>query len=303
MPLAERILAALIEHENEKPRSKQVRLGPSELGGCREYMRNVLVGTPMQDHGDVWPTAAVVGTLIGSYMESVLSDKMGALTEVPVTTRLPNGLKIAGHADIVLVEDNAVVDCKSKDQFATINREGPSLDNLIQVSVYALGLVQAGVLEVGCTAHLIYVDRSGNEQTLVEVELAWETILDFVDKAVARTSDVIDAQEMIDQGLLAAAHHLRDKTPTFCYSKKVLCPFRDACWKGSEWSPPEVIEDEDVLRDIALFIAARDEQNAVTKARQEYRARLDGVSGITPDGWSVTWSEGKTPMLYVTKVK
>ena len=36
---------------------------------------------------------------------------------------------------------------------------------------------------------------------------------------------------------------------------------------------------------------------------ERYRARLDGVSGITPDGWSVTWSEGKTPMLYVTKVK
>lgn len=303
MPLADRILAALIEFENEKPRNQQVRLGPSEIGGCREYMRNVMVGTPMQDNGDVWPTAAVVGTLIGTHMESVLSDKMGALTEVNVTTTLPNGLKVNGHADIVLVEDNAVVDCKSKDQFATINREGPSLDNLVQVSTYALGLVQAGVLEVGCTAHLIYVDRSGNEQTLVEVELAWETILEFVDKAVQRTADVIEAQNMIDQGIMNTSTHLRDKTPTFCYSPKVLCPFRDACWKGSEWHPSEVIEDEDVLRDIALFIAARDEQNSSTQARKEYRGRLEGVSGITPDGWSVTWSEGKTPMLYVTRVK
>ncbi len=303
MPLAERILAALIEHENEKPRAQQVRLGPSEIGGCREYMRNVMVGTPMQDNGNVWPTAAVVGTLIGSYMESVLSEKMGALTEVPVTTTLPNGLKISGHADIVLIEDNAVVDCKSKDQFATINREGPSLDNLIQVSTYALGLVQAGILQAGCTAHLIYVDRSGNEQTLVEVELAWETICDFANKAVERVSDVLEAQEMIDQGLVSEAPHLRDKTPSFCYSEKVLCPFRDACWKGSEWHPHEVIEDEDVLRDISAFIAARDEQNSWTQARKEYRGRLEGVSGITPDGWSVTWSEGKTPMLYVTKVK
>lgn len=303
MPLAERILAALIAHENDKPRSKQVRLGPSELGGCREYMRNVLVGTPMQDNGDVWPTAAVVGTLIGAYMESVLAERMGARTEVPVTTTLPNGLKIAGHADIVLVEDNAVVDCKSKDQFATLNREGPSLDNLIQVSVYTLGLAQAGILQPGATAHLIYVDRSGNNQTLVEVELAWETILDFVDKAVTRTGEVLEAQEMIDQGMLSEAHHLRDKTPSFCFSEKVLCPFRDACWKGSEWKPREVIEDEDVLRDIRLFIEARDEQNESTQRRKEYRGRLEGVSGITPDGWSVTWSEGKTPMLYVTRVK
>jgi hypothetical protein len=303
VPLADRILAALIAHENDKPRSKQLRLGPSELGGCREYMRNIMVGTPMQDNGDVWPTAAVVGTLIGAHMESVLAERMDALTEVNVTTTLPNGLKINGHADIVLVEDNAVVDCKSKDQFATINYEGPSLDNLVQVSVYTLGLVQNGVLKEGATAHLIYVDRSGNEQTLVEVELAWETILDFVDKAVARVSDVIEAQDMIDQGILEAAHHLRDKTPTFCFSKKVLCPFRDACWKGSEWLPHEVIEDQDVLKDILLFREARDEQNASTQRRKEYRSRLEGISGITPDGWSVTWSEGKTPMLYVTKVK
>lgn len=300
MPLADRILAALIAHENEKPRSQQVRLGPSELGGCREYMRNVMVGTPMQDNGDVWPTAAVVGTLIGSYMESVLSERMDALTEVPVTTNLPNGLIISGHADIVLVEDNAVVDCKSKDQFATLNREGPSLENLIQVSVYAVGLVQAGVLKAGCTAHLIYVDRSGNEQTLVEVELDWETILSFIDRAVERVADVIQAQEMIDQGLVSEAPHLRDKTPPFCYSKKVLCPFRDVCWIGSEWKPNEMIEDEDLLAVIAQYIVARDEQNDATQRRKEYRDRLVDVSGITPDGWSVTWS-GKNA-LYVTKV-
>lgn len=301
MSLAERILDALIDHENARPRSQQVRLGPSEIGGCREYMRNVMVGTPMQDNGRVWPVAAVVGTLLGSHLESVLATAMGARTEVSVTTKLPNGLKVSGHADIVLVEDNAVVDAKSKDGFATIRREGPSLENLIQVSVYALGLVQMGILQPGCTAHLIYVDRSGNEQTLVEVEMDWETIQEHVNRAVTRVTEVIEAQEHIDQGEVEFARDLRDKVPTFCYSEKVLCPFRDACWKGSEWVPPEFIEDPDILHVISEFIQARDEEKESGQRKLTHRENLRSVAGITADGWSVTWSSKGA--LYVTKVR
>lgn len=301
MPLADLILDALIDHENEKPRSKQVRLGPSEIGGCREYMRNVMVGTPMQDNGRVWPVAAVVGTLLGAHIESVLAGAMGALTEVPVTTTLSNGMKISGHADIVLPDKNAVVDAKSKDGFSTIRREGPSLENLIQVSVYAIGLVQAGLLKEGCTAHLIYVDRSGKEQVLVEVEMDWETILSFDEKATERTQDVIDAQEHIDRGEVEYARDLRDKTPTFCYSEKVLCPFRDACWKGSDWVPPILIEDPDILHIIHEFIEARDTEKESGQRRLIHREDLRGVQGMTADGWSVTWSDKGA--LYVTKVR
>lgn len=299
MELADRILAALIEHENDKPRNKQVRLGPSEIGGCREYVRNVMIGTPMQDTGGVWPTAAVVGTLIGDHMEKVCAERMGALTELSVTTTLPNGVKVSGHADIVLVEENAVVDCKSKDRFATIRSEGPSLDNLVQVSTYTLGLVQMGVLKMGATAHLIYVDRSGQEQTLEEVVLDWDTILRFVDKCVERLDDVLEAQDHIDKGEVEWARDLRDKTPPFCYSERVLCPFRDRCWKGSEWKPNENIEDPEVIDTVHKFVAARDEQDAATQRRMEMRERLLEVSGLTPDGWSVAW-RGKA--LYVTKV-
>jgi len=299
MNLAESVLAALIAHENDKPRNQQVRLGPSEIGGCREYVRNVMIGTPMQDNGEVWPTAAVVGTLIGDHMEKVLAERMGALTEVSVTTTLPNGVKVSGHADIVLVDKNAVVDCKSKDRFATIRSEGPSLDNLVQVSTYTLGLVQAGVLKVGATAHLMYVDRSGQEQTLEEVVLEWDTILSFVEKCVERLDDVLEAQEHIDKGEVEWARDLRDKTPPFCYSERVLCPFRDRCWAGSEWKPNEKIEDPEIIETVQKFVIARADQDAATQRRSELRERLIDVSGLTPDGYSVAW---RGNALYVTKV-
>ena len=303
MPLADRLLEALKAFETAKPRNQQVRLGPSELGGCREYVRNVMVGSPMQD-ADEWPTAAVVGTLLGEHLEKVAEEYMGALTEVPVTATLPNGLKVSGHADIVLIEDNACVDAKSKDKLHTVMREGPSLENLIQISVYTLGLVQAGVLSEGATAHLIYVDRSGEQQVLHEVELDWETILGFVDKCVDRLEEVVQVQDYIDQGDTQYARTLRDKTPPFCYSPKVMCPFRDLCWKGSEWVPDEVIEDPEVIEAVHSYVTVRDEMKGLTEVKSDLRDQLMGVVGMTPDGYAVTWSGiGQRTALYVTKVK
>lgn len=303
MPLADRFLAALKQFEREKPRSQQVRLGPSELGGCREYVRNVMVGSPMQEPTE-WPTAAVVGTLLGTHLETVAEKYLGAVTEVPVTTTLPNGLKVSGHADIVLVDENVVVDAKSKDGLYDTRREGPSLENMIQVSVYALGLVQAGILSEGATAILLYVDRSGDDQTLHEVELDWDRIQYFVEKCIERLDEVVSVQELVDQGEVEYARALRDKTPPFCYSPKVQCPFRDLCWKGSEWVPHEEIADEETIRNIEVYDEVRAEIKAATDVKAKYRDKLIGVSGVTPSGLAVTWAGSEArPMLYVTRVK
>ena len=303
MALSDELLEALKAHEQEKPRSKQLVLGPSEVGGCREYIRNVMMGTPRQP-GDEWPTAAVMGTLVGEHVEKVAEKYLGAVTEVPVVTELPNGLTVAGHSDIVIADRNIVADVKSKDKFDGVKYEGPSLENCVQISIYALGLVQAGVLTEGCTAHLLYVDRSGEAQVIHEVVIDWEEMQQYIDVAVSRLQDVIDAQDRIDEGDVEAARELRDKTPPFCYSKKVQCPFRDACWKGSDWVPHDVIEDPDILKIIDVYKNARDTEKVGGSMRREYREKLRGVSGVTPDGWSVTWAGSEDrPMLYVTKVR
>lgn len=301
--LKHRILDALIAFEEAKPRNQQVRLGPSELGGCREYVRNVMIGTPQQE-SHVWPVAAVMGTLAGAYVEKVCEEYLGALTEVPVTTTLPNGLRVSGHADVVLVEDNAVVDVKTKNELHEVLKEGASLDNAIQVSVYTYGLVQAGVLSEGATAHLIYVDRSGMQQFLHEIEFTWEQILGYLDLCVERLDSVLEAQEHVDQGEVEWARSLRDKTPPFCYSERVMCPFRDLCWKGSEWMPDEEITDPEVIENVRRYAENREASRAAESIRKELREKLVGVKGVTPDGFSVYWSgDAARAALYVTKVK
>ena len=301
MTLADDILGAMARKERERPRTQQIALGPSELGTCREYIRNVLAGSPRQE-SDSWPTAAVVGTLLGDYMESAAAEYLDAVTQVPVTTTLPNGLVVSGHADMVFPERNVLADCKSKDGFANVLQEGPSLENKIQIALYALGLVQSGVLTEGAEAVLIYVDRSGEEQTLREHVLSWEEILNYVDVCVDRLNDVLEAQEHIDAGEVEFARALRDKTPPFCYSERVLCPFRDLCWKGSDWVPNEQITDPDIIATVERYRAARDDEKRAKDNRAWYKEQLRGVSGMTPDGYSVTWPDGERA-LYVTKVR
>ena len=291
----------MVKVEEEKPRNSQIQLGPSELGSCREYVRNVLAGSPRQS-SSVWPGAAAVGTMVGEYVEEAAAKHLGAVTQVSVTATLPNGLVVTGTADMVFPERNLLADCKTKDGFATVEREGPSLENCIQVSVYTVGLVQAGILSAGASASLIYVDRSGENQTLREVVLNWDQIMAYIDTCVERLDQIVEVQEHIDQGEVEWARSLRDKTPPFCYSERVMCPYRDLCWEGSEWVPNETIEDEDIIAVVAEFVAARQEERDSHDRKMELRERLRGVSGVTPDGHSVVWPEGGRA-LYVTKVK
>jgi hypothetical protein len=301
MTLGEDILAALVRTEKKRPRSTQVTLGPSELGSCREYVRNVLAGAPQQE-SDVWPTAAVVGTLVGEYVEEAAAKHLGAITQKSITTQLPNGLIVTGTADMIFPDRNQLADCKSKDGLWGVQHEGPSLENLIQVSLYTLGCVQNGYLTEGAEAVLVYVDRSGETQTLYEVTIGWEEILNFVDVCVDRLNDVLDAQEHIDAGEVEYARALRDKTPPFCYSERVLCPFRDLCWKGSEWVPDTEITDAETIENVAQYVAARGDEAGAKARRAELKERLRGVSGMTPEGYSVTWPDGERA-LYVTRVK
>lgn len=259
-----------------------------------------MVGAPVQGNSE-WPTAAVVGTLLGDHLEAVAQESLGALTQVPVTATLPNGLRSSGTADMVFPERNALADLKSKVGLSDVRKNGPSLENCIQVSIYTLGLVQAGVLSEGASASLLYVDRSGQEQDIYEVTLGWERINYFIDVLVGRLEDVMVAQEHIDNGEVEWARSLRDKTPPFCYSPRVMCPFRDLCWEGSEWNPNEVIEDEEVIALVDKFVHVREIQDSATVERRELREALRGVSGRTPSGYSVNWATENT--LYVTKVR
>lgn len=289
---AQYLLDAVIAAQNDRPRDKQRAIGPSGLGGCRELIRATMAG----DVGDDpvgWKLAAWVGTVGGDALEALFGDKLGALTQRPVTTTLPRtGLVVAGHSDAIFVGQNICSDLKSKDGFEKIEAmdESDIFENIVQICVYTLGLVQDGTLKEGATARLVYWDRSGNEPHFIAVPISWEGILRYVDIAEQRLLEVLAAQDRLEAGDLEARHGLRDKSPSFCFSQKVQCRFRYACWEGSEWMPEGKIDHPDDVRNVELYVEARETAKRKGDLQKQVREDLRGVQGKTADGWVVSWT-------------
>lgn len=286
------LLAAVNRWSAARPRNKQVTLGPSSLGGCREYIRATLAedeGIPERTERGL--DGASIGTLLGDDLEEIFESQMAFLRQVNTQTHFQKlGLTVAGNADLVDIPGAWVGDLKSVDGLEEVRRQGPSLKYMIQVSVYLMGLIQAGVISETerPTASLIYYDRSGADKTFLVYTLSWDDILGYVSLAEERLQQVFD--------VLAAGSPeemrwgLRDEEPSFCHY--IQCPFRLNCWGGSEWVPPGTIESEDGKAAVDSYVQARQAAKDAEAWKKEAREGLRGRSGvaITATGkWAVSW--------------
>ena len=283
---------AVLAEQNERPRDRQTAIGPSGLGACRERIRATMAGDE-QVAPVGWKLAAWVGTIGGDALEAIFAKRLGALVQQTVVTKLPRtGLTVAGHTDAVFVDRDIVTDLKSKDGFEKldVSTEADIFENLVQIAVYALGLIQAGILTPDATARLVYWDRSGETPHFIVVPITNAGLRRYVDIAEQRLLEVVAAQRELDAGNLEARHGLRDMSPSFCFSAKVQCPFRYACWEGSEWMPTEDITDPEQIADVDKYVEARELAKTKGELQKKLREDLRGVTGRTPDGWVVSWT-------------
>lgn len=299
--LADWLLDVVVDWDNNRPRSQQVVLGPSEVGGCREYIRSVVENEPgLPETG--FRAAAFMGSAVGEYLEKAFGDAAAALTQIEIECELyRTKITVAGHSDAIIpptvvdlpnttvkevLAGGLLVDFKSKAGLATVEREGASLENIVQVCVYLVGAVQMGILPPTASAALVYVDRCGTDKRFSTVTFDYEEAQRWVDLAEDRLMDV---QEVIARGSLEEDRWaLRDKSPSWCFA--VQCPFRENCWGGSEHRPTEKIEHPDELEQVRRYIVARDEEKDAQSRKADANRHLWGVSGITPDGTTVSWT-------------
>lgn len=294
--IADRMRWALNQSETRRPRNQQVTLGPSSLGGCREYIRATLADDPRQEgRTDRGLDGAMVGTILGEGLEVVMGNELGMRTQVPTSTYFEDlALTVAGSSDLVDENLNWVGDLKSVNGLAEVRRVGPSLKYLIQVSVYTLGLIQGGYLTEGATASLVYYDRSGSDKEFLVFTITWDEVLAYVAAAEQRLLDVFQALDAGSPEEMRWA--LRDEEPGFCHF--IGCPFRMNCWGGSEWVPSGTIESADGLAAVASYIEARTAGKDAEAWKKSAREGLRPYSGIAslPDGkWAISWkgSEGR----------
>lgn len=274
--LLQELQDALETNEAASPRTMQSRegiLGPSDIGFCRQ--KAVLVTRQTKPTDEVSHWAAIVGTAIHNQVEAAFKKShpdwlLGSIDKVKVSATLPSGAVISGHPDIVIPERNMVLDIKTVDGFEWTLRNGPSASHKYQRHLYALGLIDAGILD-GSKPVLVgnvYYDRSGKKKTpLLYVDEIDHDLTPIIDSWVG---DVIYA---VKNGEDSA----RDVAAAVCQQ---ICEFFTVC-RGSlpTSDTPELITDEYLLSAIDMYVDGRNMEKKGSDMKKEASTILSDVNG------------------------
>lgn len=339
--LEQKLLQAVIDDQNARPRNQQVQVGPSSIGYCRELARaEIFEGvhtTELVAPITHWPTAAHVGSAMGEELERIFGERLAqVITQQRVTTLFDKlGVSISGAIDLAFIDEDHVSDLKSVDDMGgtlyDLDRNAELIENLlmiwredklfawnvetpdggyeltqilvnkfaklkywIQVSVYVVGAIQSGLLTPDAEGRLVFYDRSGAFQEFVAVEISNEEVEMFYDLGQARVEQIAQAQELFERtGNLHLIHQLRDQTPSFCFSPKVMCPLRERCWGGSEWEPEQVLDSPEISNALDRYIEGRRLAKIADGMKKSAHTELKGIEGSTPDGRKVSWPGGR----------
>lgn len=281
------VTAAIRIGQDSAPRSLQSAagiLGPSDIGFCRQKATLMTKGVAATDAPPKW--SALVGTAIHNEVEAAIKATyptwlVGSIDRVKVTATLPSGAEISGHPDIVIPEDNTVLDIKTVDGFDWVKREGTSRPHKYQRHLYAMGLLQAGILDDGKPVQVgnLYFDRSGKEPLpLLRIEEMDWTLTDEIDSWIG---DVIYATKHGEDAS-------RDIPAAVC---ERICEFFTVCRGGLEvHDGGQLIEDDTLLAAVRMFAEGRDLENEGKRLKDAAKDVLAGVNGTTGE-WDVRWVE------------
>jgi hypothetical protein len=293
------VTEAVTRHSMNSARTTQSldnRLGASEIGMCRNYLRHVIVGTERREEARV-PWAAFIGTVLGDGVENAVAREFGTRVQESVVATLPSGLRIPGHIDLfdegVQVSDNTgddivdvwddpgwVGDLKAKDGVRLI-RSLKDVDRAhrFQIRLYHLALVQAERIAPDAPAFVIYIDRSGKDPEPKVIQVP--TGDDYIAQIDEWVQDVVYAVKTGEEAS-------RDRDYSWC---EVACPFFYACRGADEHhAAGALIEDESQLSTIKAYQEGKAMEKEGKALAEEARDALIGVAGTTPDRLVLSWT-------------
>lgn len=137
--LEQRLLEAVIADRNDQPRSKQLQVGPSQVGGCRELLRaGFFEPDTLAEPETQWATAAHWGSVDGADLERIFGERLNAVTQQRITTMFGMlGVQISGATDLIFVEEDQISDLKSTDDIGGIlydmKRNASIIETLLQI--------------------------------------------------------------------------------------------------------------------------------------------------------------------------
>jgi hypothetical protein len=289
--MADNIYRVLERAAHDTPRSQQTKehkLGVSDLGMCREYVKHMVIQSPQ-----VEPERSMLPAMIGSAWDEYVKPAIcgpvveevsgegwagkrtanGYLVDVWMQITLPSGKTVEGTCDALNPATNTLVDFKTVNGLTYVRREGASVQQQFQRRIYTFGAIQHGLLDgtkdVFCGN--VWWDRSAVEtKPVVQLEEYGDWMMDEVD---AYLGDV-------DYAVMHNEEAGKDKPLTFCMD---YCPFFQVCRAEDLTHDGGIVDDPD--GQIESFAALYNEGAGLIKQgkqmQDEAKATLKGVNGAT----------------------
>jgi hypothetical protein len=306
--------------DSRSARSRQKKVGASEIGVCRRRAAYVHHGTPISNPENVTGLPAVVGTWIHKGALDTMHRLWGTLIETRVENPflrghvdgidLPNGLRVAAGLD----EHPEAPDVVEVDDLKTkrdarmveyVRNRGPKRSELFQVHLYGgmlrrgevkpiqrqAKLAAVGPLDVQ-RVRLRYFPRTGEENVEYPYEQDFDPdieaeALDWVAQVNASKKPEDVPRDEDGPGLSIACDH---------------CPFRRECWgdEDGEYAVQSqlIVNDSDLARVLAEYDEGRALEREGKALKDRARAILDATKPAiyTDDeiAFMLKWSGGNT---------
>jgi len=131
MDIQKMLSGALTAHDNQKDRSLQVEIGPSQIGDCRRRVYHQIIGTPKLNQTE--SLAAILGTFIHAGVAEAIKREDPFKDNFLIEQEFEfDGLK--GHCDLYIKDERHVVDWKTTKVKSL--RFFPSEQQKMQVQLY-----------------------------------------------------------------------------------------------------------------------------------------------------------------------
>jgi len=277
MDVKDLLIKALYEKENKRPRSTQVQIGPSELGGCRRKVWYKLNNQPETNENEL-KLAAIMGTAIHDTIEKALSNNKEVLLEQSVEH---NGMK--AHVDLYIPGTGDVVDWK------TVKLKNlayfPSQQQRWQVHTYGYLIEQSGLGKVH-NVHLVAIPRDGDERDVKVHSEKYDSSIAL--EALSWLAGVKEFQTPPEP----------EKDESYC---KFYCKYYDASGemgcvglKKERTSVSEVIiADEDIDKNALLYLQLAAQIKELETQQDSLKASFEGLLGTTNSGIELSWTTVK----------
>jgi hypothetical protein len=240
-------------------------------------------------------------------MEHDLKDMLGeavitqekVTVEIPIPTSAdgstpPQIITVSGSLDALfkdILGDGIpdLIDFKTKDGVGVTRAEGPSFKECAQISGYLLACIRKGLLDERSMAHLVYIDRAGNDKHPWVYTITYEDAVRFLEMVGQRLYEVAAA---ITAGV--SQTYLRDMPESWCYHTG--CPFYWQCWDG--YAPTDEITNVAALAAMEMYDQGREMAKLADAYKRQAKAYLNPdpddiehrIEGVGPT-WTLRWTD------------